>query len=695
MNELEIRKALDILKPINKLDGKQPIIEVRIIGNKTYSGYFRDIDKLIESVKPYNNDNIYFTINEIDEACYSREQCEKIIQSGNRTKTTSDSDISARDYILIDIDPKRASGVSANDEELDHAKQIGRKVYSFLRDQGFTKPISAFSGNGFHFLYKVDLANSPENTELVKNFLLTLDMLFSDDYASVDAAVFNASRITKLYGTYSRKGANTEDRPHRISQIISAPDKIEVLDKAFIQKVVKLLPKEEPKSWKNNYQGNGQFDLDEFIARNKIDVKKRVTFNGGEKLIIDCPFDENHKGDGAIFKLNNGALGYKCFHNGCSHRSSWEAFREHFEPNRRSRSDLSFNRYSGANKYVKQDLKPQEETEEKGKKFLKLSEIKEKDRSEIVSVPTGFIELDKKIIGLNLGELSIVSGINGSGKSALIKQLCLNAVNLDYNVLEYSGELDATRSKSWTTLQAAGRLYTEPTKYENYFRVPERISNLISEWIGERWLVYNNDYSNNLSQLLVDIEEQLEQRDTHIVIVDNIMSLEISDLGGDKYENQKKAVWELKQLAMKYKVHVIIVAHPRKSMGFLRKEDIAGSGDMINLAENIFIVHRVNNDFIRRFPEFYGEDKAAPFLKYGNVFEVAKNRDLGIVDYFVGLYYEIESKRFLNEFTDTPYYGWQELLGNHQSDISFSYLNQSELEQQFLSEPLTSDQIPF
>ena len=49
-------------------------------------------------------------------------------------------------------------------------------------------------------------------------------------------------------------------------------------------------------------------------------------------------------------------------------------------------------------------------------------------------------------------------------------------------------------------------------------------------------------------------------------------------------------------------------------------------------------------------------------MKYGNVFEVAKNRDLGIVDYFVGLYYEIESKRFLNEFTDTPYYGWQDLL---------------------------------
>ena len=84
MNEIEIRKALDILKPVNKLDGKQPLIEVRIIGDKTYSGYFRDIDNLINAIQPYGNNNIYFTLNEISEACYSREQCEKIVRSNRK-----------------------------------------------------------------------------------------------------------------------------------------------------------------------------------------------------------------------------------------------------------------------------------------------------------------------------------------------------------------------------------------------------------------------------------------------------------------------------------------------------------------------------------------------------------------------------------------------------------------------------------
>jgi hypothetical protein len=43
------------------------------------------------------------------------------------------------------------------------------------------------------------------------------------------------------------------------------------------------------------------------------------------------------------------------------------------------------------------------------------------------------------------------------------------------------------------------------------------------------------------------------------------------------------------------------------------------------------------------------------------VIEVAKNRDLGVQDYMVGLYFEIESKRMLNEPFENFVYNWQEL----------------------------------
>lgn len=692
MNEIEIRKALDILKPIDIETGVQPIIEVRIIGDKTYSGYFKHVDNLIEAIKPYQNDNIYFTLNEINEACYSRDQCEKIVRSSSRTKTTSDGDIQGRDYILIDIDPKRSSGVSASNEEISRARIVGNKVYSFLRDQGFTKPVCAFSGNGLHLLYKVDLANNQENTELVKKFLQTLDMLFSDETVDIDTSVYNASRITKLYGTVSRKGANTEERPHRVSQIISTPDKLVTLDKAFIQKVVNLYPKEEVRTWKNNYQGSSSFDLNEFLLKYNIPIKKELTFSGGVKLIVDCPFDSNHKNDGAIFKLNSGAIGYKCFHNSCQHHN-WESFRNHFEPNRFKSGQLSYNRRIDNKPNI--EYKPQEESEDKGKKWKSFKDIHDKDRSQIISIPTGIKELDDEIIGLNLGEVSLVTGINGSGKSALIKQIVLNAVDKGFKAGEYSGELDDTRSKNWTTLQAAGKQFVEPTRYTNYYRVPENISCKITEWLDQKWFIYNNNYSNNLSQLLIDIEELLSEQTISVIIIDNIMSLDIDELGFNLNEQQKQALKSIHRLASKYKVHVIVVAHPNKSMTFLRKENISGSGDISNLVENIFIVHRVNNDFQKRFPEFIGQEKASPYFKYGNVLEVAKNRDLGVVDYYIGLYYEIESKRFLNDFTDNPCYGWQDLLIENQAEFGFYQVNTSELEQQFLSEPTSTDQIPF
>ena len=79
----------------------------------------------------------------------------------------------------------------------------------------------ADSGNGAHLLYRIDLPNDDESTDLVKGCLGVLDALFSDGSVSVDAANFNAARIWKLYGTTSKKGDNTPSRPHRHANIVS------------------------------------------------------------------------------------------------------------------------------------------------------------------------------------------------------------------------------------------------------------------------------------------------------------------------------------------------------------------------------------------------------------------------------------------------------------------------------------------
>ena len=64
----EIRKWHSIFKRDDEL------FEIRIIGDRTYSGYFDNVDELIRCLAPFANANIYYTINEVKKACASREQ---------------------------------------------------------------------------------------------------------------------------------------------------------------------------------------------------------------------------------------------------------------------------------------------------------------------------------------------------------------------------------------------------------------------------------------------------------------------------------------------------------------------------------------------------------------------------------------------------------------------------------------------
>ena len=293
-----------------------------------------------------------------------------------------------------------------------------------------------------------------------------------------------------------------------------------------------------------------------------------------------------------------------------------------------------------------------------------MSEIQDIDRSNLVYVRSHFDDLDKKIIGFMKGELSIWTGTSSSGKSTVLGQLSLSAIDDGFNVLMYSGELRPHRVKKWLHLQAAGRQFTQPTEFENLFYVPNKYGSLIDKWMDKKFFLYNNDYGSEYTQLLADLRERLSKKDVDVVVLDNIMTLELDELGNDMNGQQTSAVKSLSALAKEFDVHIHVVAHPKKAKTLLRPDDISGTGNIRNLADNVFIVHRVNNDFIRQSNEYFGEAVASRYHEFNNVIEVAKNRDLGVQDYMVGLYFEIESKRMLNEKYENFVYGWQELDAN-------------------------------
>lgn len=658
MNEITIRQWYDTFK------SGEELVEVRIVDNaykRTYSGYFTDVDTLLNEIRKYDNCNIYFTLNAINPACYDREQHDRIVTKPK--STTSDNDIVGRDWILIDIDTKKPSDTNSTDEEKEMAKEVVNNVFKFLRDEGFEKPVVCDSGNGFHLLYKIAMKNSNENTTICKEFLQVLDMLFSNPNVEIDCTTHNASRVCKLYGTFSRKGSNTKKRPQRESKILRIPDEVKITPNEYFAKVAAMLPKPEQPS-KSNYYSNEKFDLEAFLNKHHIAVRNIVRTSSFTKYILDeCPFNSSHRApDSAIFEMSNGGLGFKCLHSSCS-QYTWKDFRLKFEPDAYDHKE--YQRHEHKMQYYssqkKEPFVPKKEDSAKGKKWLAMTDVQYVDMSKMASIPTGYKELDKKIIGLLLGDVTVLSGGSGAGKSSWIDCVALNAIQRGYKVGIWSGELQDFRFQSWINQIAAGKNYVcKREGFENYYYAPKNISNQISNWLEGKLFLYNNNYGSKWQQLFADVKELVDKEGVQLIVLDNLMALQIDNYEGDKYTQQTKFINDLKEYAKAKNVHVLLVCHPRKEGIFLRKESISGTADLTNLADSVFIIHRIGKDFEQRAGEFFGKDKVIPYLKYNSVIEVCKNRSMGVIDLLVGMYYEVESRRLKNEISENIVYGWQE-----------------------------------
>lgn len=651
IDEKEIRKAINVLKPNNQL------FECRVIYNSraTYSGYFKGADELINGmsgIRDFADCNFYITLNELNCACYDRSQRGRFEK--NSKATTSDSDVIGYQWLMVDLDPRRPTGTSSDANQIEKAKTKGNKIYIFMKNLGFEEPVMGFSGNGVHLLYAVNLNNSEDNKMLLKNALATLNMLFADDEVDVDMKNFNPSRVCKLYGTTAQKGSNSTERPHRMSYLVKVPEGIKPTDISYLKKLCDIAPKEEKPQKYNNYQPR-EFDLEEWLSKYGLRYRK-TSYADGTKYILDCcPFDSNHKGkDACVFQSRSGAIGFHCFHNSCADKT-WRDVRLLYEPDAYEKRQQEYERKI----YSKSKLEPVKIEPKEGKPvFYTAKDILNLPKEDERFIKTGIADVDRKVRGLKAGYTSVLSGLRASAKSTVLSQICCECIESDNRVGVYSGELSARNFMRWINLQAVGKSYVEPTQFDGYYNVSRKNQEKIADWMEGKFLLYNNDYGNNYRAVIKEFEERIVKNKLDLLILDNLMAFDIKDLADTKYDAQTEFVMSLHNLARKYNVHILFVAHPRKALGFLRLDDISGTGDLANAVDNAFIIHRVNNDFRRLSKMTFGWKDDEPIYGATNVIEIAKDRDGGTQDYFVPLYYEIESKRLKNYKAENKIYSW-------------------------------------
>ena len=666
IDESEIRKAVQILHPAS--DEKLKLFEVRIIDDKwNLSGYFQDADTLIEALKmseTHRNENVYITLNALDDALASREQINCFLKSARYT--TSDRDVRGYSFLMIDLDPKRASAVSSSNEELEAARQLGRQIFKYMKATGWNDPIIAESGNGIHLLYKITIA-ADGRSELIKGCLQALHAMFSTDSVEVDTSTFNPSRVCKLYGTMAKKGANTAERPHRMSRIIYEPQQLVRNDIALLEALAAKAPKADEPARANNYQPKS-FDLREWIARHGIGVKQEVAWNGGKKYVLDhCVFDPAHKNkDAAIIQTSDGKICYTCFHASCSDKH-WKEVRLLFEPDAYSK-DAPYTTQIPNSRREAATVTTDEPV------WLTPMQIRQRVRPKEEYIPTGITGIDKTLLGLKKGFVTVLSGLRACGKSSLISQVSLNAAGKGFRTAIFSGELTAENAMRWMYLQAATKAHVRPTRYENRWYVPDMIKDQIAAWLDGKIYIYNNDYGFDYTRFVSELAKCSEENKIDLIILDNMMCLDLAALDRDQFVRQSVFVNELEVFAKQKNVHIILIAHPRKSNGFLRLQDVSGSNDIVNRCDNAIIMHRNNHDFQtgmkQEFRRDVREESADELAGSSNVLEICKDRDNGTQDVFIPLYFEPETKRMKNEIAEAISAEW---CGSESDEIELPF----------------------
>ncbi|MCD8200492.1 MAG: AAA family ATPase [Clostridia bacterium] len=274
----------------------------------------------------------------------------------------------------------------------------------------------------------------------------------------------------------------------------------------------------------------------------------------------------------------------------------------------------------------------------KNPRIIRMVDVESVDLLQKEQFLSGFHWLDQLLGGFYFGQLIIITGERGEGKSTLASQFGVMAVNAGYKVFLYSGEMNPDRVKDWFEAQTAGARNINKIEREDrgtFFKVHEDVREKIEEWYGDKVLMYNNRMLEELDDendaVTKTMENAIQQYSCRVIIIDNLMTALEDDMSADIYRQQTAFVRALAKMSRRYDVLTFLVAHPRKgsSSGF-RNDDVSGSANITNLADVV----------IR-----YGRPKDEPNAT-SRILSVHKNRMTGRIDQDgTRLYFQESSKR--------------------------------------------------
>jgi len=267
-------------------------------------------------------------------------------------------------------------------------------------------------------------------------------------------------------------------------------------------------------------------------------------------------------------------------------------------------------------------------------RIKEMAEVESIDIESQPSINSGSPELNKVLSGgFHYGDLVILTGKRGEGKSTMASQFVVDALDHGNNCLIYSGEMKDYAVKNWLDRQVIG-------KGDKFTYTHERDE--CQEWYKGRLFIYDDTDvdEEDTAKLLDTVESAILQKNIRFVLIDNLMTAMEDTAGTNEalYRQQSNFCGKLAKIARKFDVVVMLICHPRKSTGqYLDNDDVSGTADITNKA-NVVLT------YARSIVDGNEPDPAVRILS------ITKNRLTGKTGN-VRMYYFEDSKRVVEERT--------------------------------------------
>jgi len=269
--------------------------------------------------------------------------------------------------------------------------------------------------------------------------------------------------------------------------------------------------------------------------------------------------------------------------------------------------------------------------------LIRMADVKPVDQINAPHISTGFTQLDRLIGGFYFGQVILLSGRRGKGKSTLASQFLCGALRAGESCLAYSGELIHSNFREWMDRQLAGpdnlqEVRSDSGKADWTLQTWQR--QRLHDWYYHTMWIYDEADVNGeeTESLMQTVEKAVREYGIRVVLLDNLMTALDEDLSADLNRLQSNFVRNLARMARKYNVIIFLIAHPRKRRGDggdFDADDVMGSGNITNAVDVV-----LNYDT--------GPDK---FDKPDRILSVKKNRISGDLSDGIDMWYDPASKR--------------------------------------------------